>query len=230
MDVKVLRNFTNLQTKFMYLVRLKDIALSAQKSDIVANESLFGQDLVILTKSTTIPEIGRETVKYRFLNRSISIPAGYTFEHSWSFRITMPQNSEVYNAIAKWYYEIEKVGNEYKLNDKSTSKNFLTDAIVQLMTLDGSKVTYIYYLVNVFPVKVPSIDELNYDDTSGHIELELSFSVDYVFHGRVVSYGDDGKPNEIKWVEDGYANIPYDFNFNMNDIISGTEIFKLTNR
>ncbi len=169
----------------------------------------------ILLRSTSILEKTREAVSYRFLDRQMKIPAGMSFDGTLSCSMVLEEETTNYMNIVKWFYECQNLSKTmYNLGTIGSSGNFKTNAYIGLLNLDGTLANSVYALIGIFPTSKPSLSDLSYEDTGGHITYDISFSVDDIAHGTVDSSGN------ITWVElDSNIYFPY-----KSDIVSKTSI------
>lgn len=164
-SINPLRKLGQLQNSFMFNIYIQPPAiLGATPAEVKL--------LTFLGMTTSIPKYTRESEVLRYNNQEVVLIGGKTIEHSWSVKLHMTQGGAEYDLFTRWFYECDRQDIDVVQGqaDVELLKNFAGD--------ETERVTKKFRLTNIWPLDIPEIADLNQDEKTGLIDLEVEFAFD----------------------------------------------------
>lgn len=155
--LKPLKALGQIQRKGFFRVRIPYIPLLGP-----------GEEVEFLVRSTSIPEIKRESTIIRDRSGEKSHPNRSMLPHDWSVTAFLMEFDTMYRKMFTWY----------NLLDTVPLDSMKTEAFVELYALNETTIDKVFTFSGLYPKNVPGVQNLGYDEPSGLVTLTFQFGFD----------------------------------------------------
>lgn len=125
-------------------------------------------EITLQARGTTVPEVKRDkTIIYTALGPH-TIPHKKVFAHEWAITFMLTEIDLLFRKIWSWF----------ELLDVMPLESLKTKAIINLMSTNVYTPTKMFILNGLYPLSVPAINDLTYDESSGLITFDTTLAFD----------------------------------------------------
>lgn len=139
-------------------------------------------DFSFYVKSSSVPKVEIDQAEVAFLSQKFVIPKQVKYGETWTCKILLNGNIEIYKALYDWQEEFASLKNNGGGIKVIPNVNATVKLLDQTFNIGSPKNRFT--LVGVFPSNIPKID-LQYENQASIVEVDCTLTYQYMYHDEV---------------------------------------------